>query len=172
VDRVLMDYRITGGSLSSDPAASRKALARILEKYGVDELEALYRARGLGQSAIDYMVCLQYLFRGRYHDALVRAQCPWPDEPGIDRDFYVGSLALQCGDAALAESHLRRHLEAVSDSPAALNNLGVLLNDRGEDGTACWRQALGAFPSYADAKANLAGGRAITLTQLPSGRHR
>jgi glycosyltransferase involved in cell wall biosynthesis len=172
VDRVLMDYRITAGSLSADPAASRAALARILAKYPVVRLEALYLERGFGQAAIDYMACLQYLFRGDYPAALERAQRPWPDEPGIDRDFYIGALALQCGDATLAEHHLRRHLETVADSPAGLNNLGLLLADRGEDGSDCWRRSLALFPNYADATANLAGGRAITLTQLPVGRHR
>lgn len=172
VDRVLMDYRITAGSLSADPAASRAALARILAKYPVARIEALYRERGFGEQAIDYMACLQYLFRGDYPAALERAQRPWPDEPGIDRDFYIGALALQCGDATLAEPHLRRHLESIADSPAGLNNLGVLLNNRDEDGGDCWRQALALFPNYADAKTNLAGGRAITLTQLAVGRHR
>lgn len=172
VDLALMDYRITAGSLSSDPAASRAALARILARYPVGDLERLYRERGFGEPAIDYMACLQFLFRGDHAAALERAQRPWPDEPGIDRDFYVGTLALQCGDTELAERHLRRHLAGSGDSPAGLNNLGVLLADRGEDGSACWRQALALFPAYADANANLAGDRAITPTQLPLGRPR
>jgi glycosyltransferase involved in cell wall biosynthesis len=171
-DRALMDYRITAGSLSSNPAASRAALARILAKYSVGQLEAVYRERGFGRQAIDYMACLQYLFRGDYASALCRAQQPWLIEPDIDRDFYIGSLALRCGDAVLAEQHLGRHLMAATDSPAGLNNLGVLLADRGEDATAYWRQALEVFPNYADARINLAGGRAITLTQLPAGRYR
>lgn len=172
VDRALLDYRITAGSLSSDPAKSRDAAAYILAKYSVGEVEGLYRQRGFAAEAINYMACLQHLFRRQYPEALARAQMPWPQEDGTDRDFYVGTLALQCGRLDLAETHLRRHLDREATSPAGLNNFGLLLRRQGKDGTACWQRALEIFPPYSDARGNLAGDDALTLTQLPAGRHR
>jgi glycosyltransferase involved in cell wall biosynthesis len=172
VDRALLDYRITAGSLSSDPAQSREAVAYIFSKFSVAEVERLYRERGFSAEAIDYMACLQHIFRGQYPEALARAETPWPKETGIDQDFYLGSLALQCSRPERAEPYLRRHLERHHDSPAGHNNLGVLLRRRGKDGSSCWTQALELFPSYSDALANLAGQEALTLTQLPPRRHR
>ena len=172
VDRTLLDYRITAGSLSSDTAKSRDALTHILSKFSVSEVVSLYRERGFCEAEINYMACLQHLFRGRFPEALRYAQMPWVEEEGIDRDFYIGTLALQCGCLELAEAHLHKHLGREKDSPAALNNLGLLLYRKGLDGTVCWKQALDIFPHYSDAKANLSGEEALTLTQLPAGRHR
>ncbi len=172
VDRALMDYRITEGSLSADPAASRAAVQKILAKQSIGEIESVYRTRGYPQARIDYMACLQYVFRGQYPAALERARRPWPEEPGVDRDFYLGTLAQLCGDEATAERHLRMHLAKTPDSPAGLNNLGLLLSRRGEDPGPCWQRAVGLFPRYADVRENLAGGCAITRTQLSVDRQR
>lgn len=172
VDRALLDYRITAGSLSSDPAKSREAASYILGKYTVGEMEQLYRKRGFSTEAINYMVCLQHIFRGQYPEALARAEAPWPEDGGIDQNFYIGTLALQCDRLAQAEKYLQRHLERIADSPAGLNNLGILWRRQGKDGTNCWCNALELFPDYSDARNNLAGKNALTLTQLAPGRHR
>lgn len=172
VDRAMLDYRITPGSLSSDPARSRAATAYIFSKFEVDEVVDLYHSRGLPQPVINYMTCLQQLFRGRYPEALVCAQKDWPEDAGLDRAFYVGTLALQCNQLKLASRHLQRHLDTITDSPAGLNNLGILWRRQGKDGTPFWQKALRMFPHYSDAATNLAGGEAITLTQLPAGRNR
>ncbi len=172
VDRALLDYRLTTDSLSSDPAQSRAAVAYIFSKFSIDEAKRLYRERGFSAEAIHYMTCLQHIFRQQYPEALACAESPWPEETGIDRDFYLGTLELQCDRPEQAEMHLRRHLAQTGDSPAGHNNLGVLLRRQGKDGTACWEKALELFPSYSDALANLAGKEALTLTQLPPRRHR
>jgi len=172
VEAVLHRYRLVADSLSSNPVAQRSALRRILARYPVDGLEQLYRERGFSEGHVQYMACLQHLFRGQYVAARAYATMPWPDENDADQEFYRGTLALKCGDDAAAESFLQRHLERWPDSPAGLNNLGVCQRRRGVAVGDVWAKALALFPGYQDAAANRAGREAVTLTQLAPRRHR
>ncbi len=172
VDQALIDYRLTAGSLSSDPAKGRAALTHIYAKFELTELQRLYRQRGFAEEVIHYMTCLQNIYRQSYAAALKSASFPWPRENEADRDFYLGTLSLLCDNLAAAEKHLRQHLEQVQQSPAGLNNLGVLLQRQGKDGGPHWHRALDLFPQYLDARANLNGTETLTLTQLPPQRHR
>lgn len=172
LDKTLLNYRITNCSLSSNPAQSREAVAYIFSKYKISELQELYRTRGYSTEIVNYMTCLQNIFRGRFREALASTSCPWPAENEADKDFYIGTLSLTCGKLDMAEIHLLRHLQQVERSPAGLNNLGVLLHRQGKDGQPHWLKALDLFPHYLDARNNLNGTEALTLTQLPPQRHR
>lgn len=172
VDQALLDYRFTSGSLSSDPAKSRQAVARIFSKYSVAQLRELYAERGFTDAVINYMACLQHIFRSQYTEALACAVEPWPQEDNIDLAFYRGTLELFSGSTQAAERYLRRHLEQVPDSPAGYNNLGILLRRQEKNADSCWQRALELFPSYSDALKNLAGEETFTFTQLQAARHR
>ena len=172
LDVPLHSYRLTSGSLSCHPDSSRQAVLKIFAKYEVIDLKRLYRERGFSDEQVQYMSCLQHLFRENYPAALSYANAPWPDDPQVDQDFYRGALELECGDDETAVECLERHLDRSPDSPAGLNNLGVALQRRGNSGADVWQQALVLFPGYYDATANLEGQESLTLTQLAPRRHR
>ncbi len=168
VDEIKLDYRLTEGSLTSDPRRSRAETRDILGKYPVPELAALYRKRGFSQEHIDYMQCLQYLFREDYESALSFAFQPWPNEEDVDQDFYRGTLLLRDSKLTDAREHLESHLSRNPESPAGKNNMGVLLRLTGEAGGSYFSDALSVLPDYRDAAENLANGRKgiITDTQI------
>lgn len=172
VDEILHRYRLTGGSLSSDPQPARRAVKTIFGRYTVQELKDLYRSRGFLAETISGMACLQYIFREDYAAALQEARQPWAPDPSWDPDFYRGTLELCCGDLPAAGRCLRRHLDRVPDSPAGWNNLGVYLRRRGRSPDRAWRQAGLLFPGYHDVAENLRGAETLTLTQLAARRHR
>lgn len=172
LDVALHRYRLTSGSLSSRPEPARQAVQKIFDKYLVVDLKRLYRARGFSDEHVQYMACLQHLFRENYKAALAYATAPWPEDAEVDQDFYRGALELKCGSDEEAEDYLRQHLQRCPESPAGLNNLGVAMHRQGEDATDLWQQALALFPGYYDATANIDGNEALTLTQLAPRRHR
>ena len=172
LDQALLEYRITPGSLSADPKKSRQAVKKILAKYPLETLIQLYRQRGYNQQQINYMACLQLLFREQYPQARQYAQAGWDDDSLADPAFYRAALALKDNDLNDAERQLQQHLQGYPDSPAGLNNLGVLYQRQGRDCACYWQQALARFPHYQDALDNLAGQEAITLTQLTAARPR
>ena len=168
VDEIKLDYRLTEGSLTSDPRRSRAETREILCKYPVPDLAALYRRRGFSLEHINYMQCLQYLFREDYESALSFAFQPWPDEQDVDQEFYQGTLLLRDSRLPDARGHLERHLSRYPKSPAGKNNMGVLLRLTGEAATSYFSEALKILPDYQDALENLASGgrRIITDTQI------
>ena len=168
VDEIKLDYRLTEGSLTSDPRRSRAETREILGKYPVPELATLYRRRGFSLEHINYMQCLQYLFREDYGSALSFAFQPWPDEEDVDQEFYQGTLMLRDSQLADARGHLERHLSRHPESPAGKNNMGVLLRLTGEPAGSYFSEALGILPDYQDDAENLASGsrRIITDTQI------
>lgn len=168
VDEIKLDYRLTEGSLTSDPKRSRAETREILGKYPVPELATLYQKRGFSREHINYMQCLQYLFRQDYESALSFAFQPWPDEEDVDQDFYQGTLLLRDSQLPDARMHLESHLSRHPESPAGKNNMGVLLRLTGETGGSCFSDALSILPDYQDAADNLASGSRgiITDTQI------
>lgn len=173
-DEIGLLYRLTQQSLSSNHQRNRLVTRQILEKYSVEELIELYRARGLSEPTVNYMACLQYIFRYNYQAALEYALRPWLQEDDVDQDFYVGTLYLRLGDPKQARHYLEKHLTRQPRSPAGHNNLGVALTMMNEDGHPYFAEALACFPEYCDARLNLdepAPGH-ITDTQLSAHRAR
>ena len=159
-------YRLTDGQMSSDHRKAREYTARILRKYSVAGIRRLYRERGYSDESADYMCCLQHIYRGDYGSALEAAFQPWPDEPGVDQSFYQGTLLLHAGRLGEARAHLDAHLARTPNSPAGLNNMGVLVRSEGGEGRAWFESALRLLPSYLDATENLSSGEAVTDTQI------
>ena len=155
VDEINLQYRISEKSQSSNPRRCREETAMILNKYQITSLEKLYRSRGFSEEIINYMVCLQYIFRGEYEKALEYAKKKWADEDGVDQNFYVGTLFLRNNKFDQAKKYLERHLKMYPNSPSALNNMGVLLNRSGENAKPLFKKALEYFPGYVDVLMNL-----------------
>lgn len=165
---ISLSYRITKSSLSKNHRRNREETKIILEKYEIPKLAALYRERGFSDAHINYMRCLQHLFRGQYAEALAAASEPWPDEPEVDQDFYRASLLLRNGKPNEARAPLERHLARSPKSPGGHNNLGVLTRLLGGDGSPHFTRAAEFLPGYLDAKQNLADRTSthITDTQI------
>ncbi|WP_432463022.1 glycosyltransferase [Agarivorans sp. QJM3NY_33] len=172
LDQLLMNYRITSGSLSSDPLASREATYKILNKYKVTHLLAVYQSRNIDQATQHYMACMQHIFRKEFCLALKYAKHPWPIEPDNDLDFYRGSLYLALNQVKTATQHLKAHLNKYPDSVAGLNNFGLAQKKLGLPAQAYWQQALDIFPNYQDAQRNLQDQDSITLSQIQCERLR
>lgn len=174
METIGLEYRIAAGSLSSNHARSRTFTRQILEKYPVDAIVRLYSERGFDESTIKSMACLQHIFRQQYPEALAYALQPWGETEGLDRAFYLGTLALQQRDLETALPALEEHLGRCPNSPAGLNNLGVAHRRLGQKGTLWFARALAAFPGYQDAQDNLTepDSERITLSQLATGRLR
>jgi len=167
IDEVGLYYRRHSANLSDDHARVKLEVQRIFDQYDLESLRALYVARGYGTSIVDYMSCVQLIFRCRYRDALTYALREWSDEPWAHRDFYVGTILLQLNDLTAASRHLERHLARYPNSPAGLNNFGVCLAMGDRDGTSFFRDAARVLPGYQDATNNLDGkGLHITNTQI------
>ena len=154
-DAIGLRYRLTPGSLSKNIRRSREQTRKALSKYALSDIVQLYRARRYSSAHIHYMLCLQHVFRGCYQEALVYANRSWPDESDVDQDFYLGTLYLRTSCFAQARKHLETHLERQPESPAGLNNLGVLLESVGRDGSKHFQWALRVRPDYYDARQNL-----------------
>ena len=154
-DEIGLRYRLTPGSLSKNIRRSREQTRKALSKHALSDVVQLYRARGYSAAHIHYMLCLQHIFRGRYEEALGYARRPWPGERDVDQDFYLGTLYLRTSCFPEARKHLETHLERQPESPAGLNNLGVLLESVGRDGSEHFQQALRVRPDYHDARQNL-----------------
>ena len=167
-------YRIVSDSLSSNTARNREYTQIILNKYPVETIVGLYRNRGFDEGTIRSMACLQHIFRQQYSCALEYAREPWADTDGLDQAFYLGTLALQTGDLQTAMAELGNHLERFPDSPAGLNNMGIVQRRMSQEATEWFMRALKVFPRYQDAYNNLENpeSQAITLSQLAAGRIR
>ncbi len=151
----LLYYRLTPNSLSKNHKKSRQMTKYIFSKYLLEDLIRLYRERGYSEAHIQYMLCLQNIFRENYHQALYHAQQSWPDDLEVDRDFYVGTLLLRNGKPDAAREKLENHLANNKQSAAGWNNLGVASQRLQGDSQSFFRRALETVPGYVDAKLNM-----------------
>ena len=76
----------------------------------------------------------------------------------------LGAALIQQGNPVPAEKHLTRALEINPNYPEALNDLGMILSDKGmyQEAVTRFSQALSLNPKYAEAHNNLA----LTLTRM------
>jgi teichuronic acid biosynthesis glycosyltransferase TuaG len=151
----LLYYRLTPNSLSKNHEKSRQMTKYIFSKYLLEDLIRLYRERGYSEGHIQYMLCLQNIFRENYHQALYHAQQPWSDGLEVDQDFYEGTLLLRNGKPSAAREKLERHLANNQRSAAGWNNLGVVTQCLQGDPQSFFRRALETVPGYVDAKLNI-----------------
>ena len=174
LDDTKISYRITTDSLSSNTARCWDDNRRIITKYSVRYLMNLYRSRNYSQDIINYMACLQHIYRGNFSEALTFTNPPWPVAPDIDRHFYRGTLALKTGNKNMACNELLTHLETTPNSPAGYNNLGVFHCMEHGDGMKYFKKAVDLFPAYNDAQINLTHNEdcVLTLTQTKSNKIR
>lgn len=167
LDEPMLYYRLTPNSLSKNHGKSRQITKYIFSKYLLEDLIRLYHERGYDQAHIQYMLCLQNIFRENYHQALYHAQQSWPDDPEVDQDFYVGTLLLRNGKPNAAREKLERHLSNNQRSAAGWNNLGVVTQRLQGNPQSLFRRALEAVPGYVDAQLNMesrGGGTAEYIT--------
>ncbi len=160
-----LNYRVTKGSLSSDPEKSKQATKIILSKYQNEELIQLYKSRGL-ELYCNKLACLHYIFNKNYALAKLYAKSPWPTEQNSDLAFYKGTLHLNFGEYSDSFFELSRHLEKFPDSISGKNNMGVLLKRMGKEHRHLWLDAVSNFDGYKDAISNLNGIEKITWTQI------
>jgi tetratricopeptide (TPR) repeat protein len=91
-----------------------------------------------GAQAVDGLTVGHRLMAAGEHDLALRAYLRAASERGIDADVLsaIGSANLALGRLGQAEQILRRALERDPDFVPALNNLGVVLMEKGETGEA------------------------------------
>jgi len=171
VQQYLMYYRITSCSLSSSIKHSRLATEKILEKYPLSSIRAIYETRGLSQH-VNKMAYLRAIYTKHYTQAATHIKTPWEDEENCDFNFYKGTSELYLGKLTSARHYLEKHLLNHPLSFAGLNNLGVTLKKLGLPHRYLWQKALVEFPRYQDAEHNLQNKETITFTQLQAKRLR
>ncbi|NJD05706.1 MAG: glycosyltransferase [Methylococcaceae bacterium] len=155
IPAVGLEYRITGGSLSSDLASSLRATNVILTKYTTDFIADLYRERNYSDGEINRLRCLRGIYLNILDEAYAAAQNEWHPDQESDRLFYLGTLALRHGDYAVASDSLHQHLASCPNSPAGLNNLGIATSlYKNKHSKKYFINALTLFPNYADALYN------------------
>ena len=171
---VLLFYRLSQDSLGSNISVSRAETRIILGKFKVEDIIKLYKTRGFKEEIINYMACLQHIYRGNYDISLEYAKKPWIEEEGADRNFYLGTLLLRLGDVNKAEKYIDLHLERDPASPAGLNNMGLVKRKLGKDGDELFSRSIQLFPEYLDARHNLEDSRNffVTDTYLKFGKSR
>ncbi|MFN6979785.1 MAG: tetratricopeptide repeat protein [Gemmobacter sp.] len=91
-----------------------------------------------GDRGVDGLTVGHRLMAAGEHDLALRAYLRAASERGIDADVLsaIGSANLSLGRLGQAEQILRRALEIDPDFVPALNNLGVVLMEKGETGEA------------------------------------
>ena len=91
-----------------------------------------------GAQAVDGLTVGHRLMAAGEHELALRAYLRAAAERGVDADVLsaIGSANLALGRLGQAEQILRRALERDPDFVPALNNLGVVLMERGETGEA------------------------------------
>ena len=89
-------------------------------------------------AAVDGLTTGHRLMASGEHELALRAYYRAASERGIDTDVLsaIGSANLALGRLGQAEQILRRALESDPDFVPALNNLGVVLMEKGETGEA------------------------------------
>lgn len=126
-----------GGCVGADPAAENRAPAVAGRARGEDGLIVGHRLMQAGE-----------------HDLALKAYLRAAGEQGINADVLsaLGSANLQLGRLGQAEQLLRRALELDPTFVPALNNLGVVLMNRGKPGEArlVFQQAYGLDSGRSD----------------------
>jgi Flp pilus assembly protein TadD len=91
-----------------------------------------------GAQAVDGLTVGHRLMAAGEHELALRAYLRAASERGVDADVLsaIGSANLALGRLGQAEQILRRALERDPDFVPALNNLGVVLMEKGETGEA------------------------------------
>lgn len=91
-----------------------------------------------GEKGVDGLLVGHRLMEAGEHDLALRAYLRAASEQGINADVLsaIGSANLKLGRLNQAETILRRAIEADEKSVPALNNLGVVLMERGKTGEA------------------------------------
>jgi len=165
-DTIKLKYRKVKNSLSSNVIQNLEATKMVLSKYNLTDLILLYKKRNFAEEIINYFGCIYSIFTNDYYKALQFAKKPWLYDSNIDQNFYIGTLSLATGDINVAKKYLRLHLKHFPNSPAGLNNYGVLMQEQKEK-EKYFNLALKNFPEYSDAKENLNNSNnKITFTQI------
>lgn len=159
---IKLKYRKVKNSLSSDVGSSKEATLKILSKYNIHDFIDIYKKRNFSEGIINYMVTIYYIFTHDYILALEYSKKKWENSEIIDKNFYLATLHLKNGYLKEAKEFMVLHLLKFPNSPAGLNNLGVIL---GED--KYFVQALALLPTYTDAIENIKNkSNKITFTQI------
>ncbi len=157
-----LKYRKVKNSLSSDMKKSKEATLKILLKYSADDFIKIYRKRGFSEKIINYMITIYLIFINDYVVALEYSKKEWEDSDTIDKNFYLGTLNFKNSHFKEAEEFMKLHIQKFPNSPAGLNNLGVMLSEN-----EYFIKALNILPNYNDAYENIKfGTNKITLTQI------
>lgn len=134
---LLAALTLTGGCVGSDPTSENRAPAVAGRARGEDGLIVGHRLMQAGE-----------------HELALKAYLRAAGEQGIDADVLsaLGSANLQLGRLGQAEQLLRRALELDPVFVPALNNLGVVLMNRGKAGEArlVFQQAYGLDSGRSD----------------------
>lgn len=152
-------------TLSRDIDNQRAMLRTALRKHAPADIEARFGRAGLDARALAWSMVTFLTLRGDLSLVLERLETL---PAGGRRDFHEGTALAALARPAEALGLLERavHARAV---PECFNNLGVVLAalGRGVEASAMFRTALGLFPRYADAAANLTAEAPTRLTLLP-----
>lgn len=162
-----LQYRKVSGSLSSNIQKSLEETKMILLKHKLDNLIQIYKTRDFSEQEINYMACIYSIFINNYSQALQYAQKNWEKNNKDDRNFYLGTLFIKNEDYDKAIIYLKKHLKKYPNSPAGLNNMGIVIKNL-EEKNNYFKQALEIFPTYNDAQINFSNNIAnqITYTQI------
>lgn len=158
-----LKYRKVQNSLSSNIEKSREATIKILSKYTIDDFINIYRKREFTEEIINYMATIYFIFVNDYKSALEYSIKRWQESTIIDKNFYMGSLFFKNGNLNEGRKFIELHLEQFPNSPAGLNNLGLILGEK-----KYFYKALEILPNYYDASENIKNinNNRITFTQI------
>lgn len=118
--------------------AAALLLVAALAACGGGLTDATMPGTARGDRGVDGLTVGHRLMAAGEHDLALRAYLRAASERGIDADVLsaIGSANLSLGRLGQAEQILRRALEIDPDFVPALNNLGVVLMEKGETGEA------------------------------------
>jgi tetratricopeptide (TPR) repeat protein len=109
-----------------------------------------------GYAAAKLALGKAYFANQQYEEAIgVLAQVPASNPRTLEAQFYLGLACLYTGNYPRAESAFAS-IAAVLPLPEVLNNQGIALNRRGQDGTALFERATAMDPQNANYWFNLA----------------
>lgn len=159
---IKLKYRKVKNSLSSEVESSKEATFKILSKYNIEDFINIYKKRNFSEGTINYMSTIYCIVTQNYKLALEYSKKEWEKSEIIDKNFYLATLYLKNGYLKEAKEFMEIHLTKFPNSPAGLNNLGVILGIENY-----FLLALNILPNYNDAIENVRNkSNKITFTQI------